>query len=343
MLIHIIICITFNYNYIEMNQKVFEQLHSEGLISDVSFDNIKTKQEHPLLSVYWEIKTLLYLGVLLLSSGLGILVYKNIDTIGHQMILLFIALVCGGSFFYCFKNNKAFSINRVTAPNALFNYILLLACCTFIILIGYLQYHYQLFGNRYGLASFFPMVVLFFSAYYFDHLGVLSMAIVNLAGWLGITVTPISVLTANDFNSSRIIFTGLALGVLLIVMAWATRKRKIKQHFELSYANFGTHILLISCLAAMFHFDTVYLLWFFLMAAMVGYFYTTAIADKSFYFILIITLYAYIGFTYVVFDLLDKIGGVTLSILYMGFLYFILSGIGLILFLMNTNKKIKAV
>jgi len=337
------ICTTFNYNYIEMNQQVFEQLRNEGLIADASFANIKTNQEHPLLSVHWEIKTLLYLGVLLLSGGLGILVYKNIDTIGHQVILLFIALVCGGCYFYCVKNKKAFSIKRVTAPNTLFDYILLLACCTFIIFIGYLQFQYQLFGNRYGLASFFPMVVLFFSAYYFDHLGVLSMAIVNLAGWLGITVTPVSVLTANDFNNSRIIFTGLALGVLLIAMAWATRERKIKQHFELSYANFGTHILLISCLAAMFHFDSVYLLWFVLLAVLIFYFYNKAMADKSFYFILVTTLYAYIGFTYVVFDLLDKIGAYNLSILYIGFLYFILSGIGLILFLMSTNKKIKAV
>jgi len=343
MLTEINIYTTFNAYCNNMNQKIFQRLHSEGLIADDSFAHIKTKQEHPLLSVYWEIKTLLYAGVLLLSGGLGILVYKNIDTIGHQVILLIIALVCGACFFYCFKNKKAFSINRVMAPNTLFDYILLLACCTFIILIGYLQFQYQLFGNRYGLASFFPMVVLFFSAYYFDHLGLLTMAIVNFAGWLGITVTPVSVLTANDFNNSRIIFTGLALGVLLIAMAWATRERKIKQHFELSYANFGTHILLISCLAALFHFDSVYLLWFVLLAVLIFYFYNKAMADKSFYFILVTTLYAYIGFTYVVFDLLDKIGAYNLSILYIGFLYFILSGIGLILFLMSTNKKIKAV
>ena len=326
-----------------MNQKVFDRLHQEGLISDASFANIKLKQQHPTLSVHWEIKTLLYLGVLLLSSGLGILVYKNIDTIGHQVILLFIALVCGGCFFYCFKKKKAFSLSQVAAPNSLFDYILLLACCTFIIFIGYLQFHYRLFGNRYGLASFFPMVLLFFSAYYFDHLGVLSMAIVNLAGWVGITVTPVSVLTANDFNNSRIIFTGLALGVLLIVLAWATRNRKVKQHFELTYANFGTHILLISCLAAMFHFDSFYLLWFLLLVVLVYCFYNKAMADQSFYFILITTLYAYIGISYVVVELLDKMGGFNLGTLFVLFLYFIISGIGLVVFLMRTNKKIKAV
>jgi hypothetical protein len=280
--------------------------------------------------------------VLLLSGGLGILVYKNIDTIGHQVILLFIALVCSGCFLYCFKHKLPFLADRVAAPNAFFDYVLLLGCSTFIILIAYLQYQYQLFGSRYGLASFFPMVVLFFSAYYFDHLGVLSMAIVNLAGWLGITVTPLKILTANDFNSGRIILTGLGLGAILIALAWVTRSRKLKPHFEFSYANFGTHILLISCLAAMFHYDAFYLVWFLLLAVLVYYFYQKAISENSFYFILITALYAYIGISYVAIELLDITGGLSTPFLYASFIYFIVSGIGLVVFLMRINKKLKA-
>ncbi|MEP7107603.1 MAG: DUF2157 domain-containing protein [Ferruginibacter sp.] len=324
-----------------MNTKLFDQLFANGLISAISYARIKLKQEKKLLSIYWEIKTILYLGVLLLSAGLGILVYKNINTIGHQVILLFIALVCAGSFFYCFKYKLPFSIGKVAAPNSFFDYILLLACCTFIIFIAYLQFQYNLFGNRYGLAGFFPMVLLFFSAYYFDHLGILTMAIVNLAAWLGITVTPMQILTSNDFNSSTIIFTGLALGILLVLLAWATGKRNIKEHFELTYSNFGTHIILISCLAAMFHFSAFYMGWFLLLTGMVYFFYRKAINDKSFYFILIITLYAYIGISYVVLNLLEYIVRFDMVSLYSGAFYFIISGIGLVLFLIRTNNKIK--
>lgn len=325
-----------------MSITVFEQLHAEGLISADAYAKIKLNKEKQLLSVHWEIKTLLYLGVFLLSAGLGILVYKNIDTIGHQVILLFIALVCAGSFFYCFKNKLPFSTGKVAAPNSFFDYILLLACCTFISFIAYLQYQYNLFGNRYGLASFFPMVLLFFSAYYFDHLGVLSLAIANLATWLGFTVTPLQILASNDFNSSRIIFTGLALGVLLMFIAWVTISRNIKRHFEFTYANFGTHTVLVSCLAAMFHFSAVYLVWFLVLLGMIYFFYRKALQEKSFYFILIITLYAYIGTSYVVLNLLEQVGTGDLAPLYLGFLYFIISGIGLVLSLVRTNKKIKA-
>jgi hypothetical protein len=324
-----------------MEKELLNQLHAEGILSDPSFAKARLATANKLLSVHWELKTLLYLGVLLLSSGLGILVYKNIDTIGHQVILLFIALVCAGSYAYCSKHKLPFSVARVASPNGFFDYVLVLACSTFIIFIAYLQYQYNVFGNRYGLATFFPMIVLFFSAYYFDHLGVLSMAITNLAAWLGITITPLRILQDNDFNSSRIIFTGLFLGVLLIATGWISYKRNFKKHFEFTYTNFGLHLLSISSLAALF---VLYprLLWFVLLLGVIYFFYVKALKDKSFYFILVIALYGYVGISYMFLSMLDFMGGFGMAMIYLAFLYFIMSAVGLIFFLIKTNKKIKA-
>ena len=191
-----------------MNTRLFEQLHTEGLLSDKSFEKIKNVSNDKTISLHWDIRTLLYLGVLLLSGGLGILIYKNIDTIGHQAILVFIALTCASAFFYCFKTKLPFALSKVESPNVYFDYVLLLACLTFLSFIAYLQFQYNVFGTRYGLATFLPMLVLFFSAYFFDHLGILSLAITNLAAWIGITVTPSQLLKTNDINSSTIIYMG---------------------------------------------------------------------------------------------------------------------------------------
>ena len=117
---------------------------------------------------------------------------------------------------------------------------------------------------------------------------------------------------------------------------------KIKEHFDFTYANFGTHLLFISCLAAMFHFESIYLLWFLLLVGITFYFYTRAITQKSFYLLLISTLYAYIGISYVVIRLLAGINSYDIGLVYLGIFYFIGSGIGLALFLIKTNKKIKA-
>lgn len=321
---------------------LFEKLHVEGKITDASLQKIK---EHPsvrLLSVHWELKILLYLGVLLLSGGLGILVYKNIDTIGHQMILLFIALLCGAGFFYCSRHKAPFTVLKAVSPNVFFDYALLLSCLLMLIFVAYLQFQYRVFGNRYGLATFFPMLVLFFAAYYYDHLGVLSLAITNLGTWLGITVTPLHIWQSADMSSSTVIFTGLFLGVLLVAASIVTRSRDFKKHFAFTYLNFGMHLLFISCLAAMFDFENGYLLWLVVLAGMVYYFYAKAHADRSFYIMMVTTLYSYIGLGYVVVRLLDSVPYSGIGLVYFGLIYFIVSGLALVFFLIRMNKKLKS-
>ena len=325
-----------------MNIPLFERLHQEGLITDPSLQKVKQRAGSRLFSVHWELKTILYLGILLLTGGLGILIYKNIDTIGHQVILAVIGLICVGSFVYCERKKLPFAGTKVPAPNSFFDYILLLGCLTLVTFITYLQVQYTAFGTAYGLATFIPMVILLFCAYYFDHLGVLSMAITNLAAWMGIAITPLNILKANDFANAEIIFAGLLLGVALTAIAWASERRNIKAHFEFTYANFGINILFIACLAGMFHFDRFYALWLLPLAGAVFYFYKKALATGLFYFILLVTLYGYIGFSYVLVRFLiwvdlHEIVGVIFLIL----MYFIGSATWMIVFLARMNKKMK--
>ncbi|HYH14359.1 MAG TPA: DUF2157 domain-containing protein, partial [Flavisolibacter sp.] len=129
-----------------MDPSTFEKLYTEGLISENSFQTIRARISTQLFSVHYELKTILYLGVLLLSTGLGILIYKNIDTIGHQVVICLIMLISAGSFTYCLKRKRPFSWNKVEAPNPFFDYVLLLGCLTFITLVGYTQVQYTIFG-----------------------------------------------------------------------------------------------------------------------------------------------------------------------------------------------------
>ena len=323
-----------------MHTPLFERLYKEGLISDASFQKVKQKADSGLFSIHWELRTILYLGILLLTGGLGILIYKNIDTIGHQVILAAIGLLCIGCFFYCERKKLPFATTRVPAPNSFFDYILLLGCLTLLTFITYLQVQYTAFGNAYGLATFIPMVILFFCAYYFDHLGVLSMAITNLAAWMGVAITPLNIFHANNFANAEIIFAGLFLGVVLNAIAWGSKNKNIKAHFWFTYTNFGMNILFIACLAGMFHFDNLYLLWLLPLAGTVIYFYKRSLATSSFYFMLMLTIYGYIGISYVIIRFLaDEVHD--MGAIYLGLMYFIASGAGMIVFLIRMNKKLK--
>lgn len=326
-----------------MNLQIFRKLYEEGLISGSAFEKVKTAEEHRHFSVHWELKALLYLGVLLLSGGLGILIYKNIDTIGHQAILAFMALICAGCFYYCYRKKAPFSHARVASPDAFFDYLLLLACLTFISFIAYLQYQYTIFGDHFKLACFVPMIVLFFCAYYYDHLGVLSMAITNLAAWMGIVVTPTRILKQNDFHSGDLIYTALLLGLILVAAGEISRWKNIKQHFRFTYINFGAHVLFIAAIAGMFHFRSLYLLWFLLLLGVAAYFYRLSNRERSFYFLLILTLYSYIGIVYIASDLLFvQFRASDMGPLYLALGFYICSAIAMIRFLIHHNKKFKA-
>lgn len=294
-----------------------------------------------ILSVFWELKTLLYGGVLLLSSGLGILVYKNIDTIGHTAILCVIGLVTLSGYVFCFRKNPPFTWEQSNAPGILFDYILLLAALCLLIFIGYLQYQYQVFGTRYGLATFIPMILLFLSAYYFDHIGVLSLAITNLAAWAGIVVTPTKMLAENDFSDTRLIYTGIALGGFLLLLEVMGRVRKRKAHFSFTYENFGVHLLYISLLAGMFQFEAYDYLWLVAVLATSFYVYQSARQRRSFYFLLVLTLYTFISTTVVLARVASRMNFLQTVMQYVTLSYLLISSVALVNFLIRQNKKFK--
>lgn len=324
-----------------MPNPLFEDLNAAGLISDESLKKIREKYAAGLFSLHWELRILLYLGVMMLCTGLGILIYKNLDSISHQVALSAIGLLSTSCFIWCYRQGAPFSPERVAAPDPLFDYILLLGVLSFLSLIGYWQFQYEIFGTRYGLATFIPMMLLFWKAYYFDHLGILTMAIANLAVWLGISVSPKQVLQNGNFNSEKMIYTYLALGLFLLVMAFISRRYKFKAHFAFSYQNYGLHITFIFLLAGYFHYDYLTsLIWLLAFGITVWIAHRHALNIRSYYFVVVGVLYSYAALSGFVTKSLFLLGepGVAQVLL----LYYAASGIGVLAVLMHLNKKMKA-
>jgi len=324
------------------NYEIYEELHAEKLVSDASYQKLQQRKNNPLLSVYWEVKTVLYLGITLLTGGIGTLVYKNIDTIGHQVIIAFIALLTAGCFTYCFKHKKPYSRSRIETPNTFFDYVLLLGTLSFLILVGYLQYQYNIFGSNYGLATAIPMVALFYIAYDFDHIGILNMAIANLGVWMGVTTTPTHLLAEGTFNSQSIILTYLAFGLMLLAAAWCTQKFVIKKHFKFSYEHYGIHAGSMALLAGyFFNYDVgSSFLWLLAALALSAGIYFDSFREKSFYFALLSVIYSYFAVTCLFFRVLDY-GTIGEGTIMLGMMYMTLSAVGVIYLLRSTYKKFK--
>ena len=316
-----------------------QKLADSGHISAEQFQKISIWKKNKLFSLHWELRTILYVGVLLFTGGIGMLIYENIDTIGHQTIIGLIALICAACFYYSFKKGLPYSNAAVENSNPFFDYVLLTGCLLFVSLETYLQYQYSIFGNQYNLATLLPALLFLFIAYLFDHKGILSLGISGLASCIGLTVTPLDLVKGNDFSSPFLIFTAITFALALGGAAFVLSNKLIKQHFTFTYYNFALNIAFVATLAGLFSMDLkfIYLI-LLLLFAFAGYRY--ARLEKSIYVLLISILYVYSGVTYFFFWILYKVNTDVwfVGTFYLGIFYFAGTCIGVLKLFQNYKR-----
>jgi hypothetical protein len=316
-----------------------QQLFTNGIINQAQRDTINEYERTKPMSVHWELRTILYLGILLFTSGIGILIYKNIDTIGHQAILALVLLSCGGCFYYAHKNNLPYTHEEAKHTSPLFHYVVLLGCLLFGVFVGYLQYQYSVFGTHYGLATLVPTLIFFTAAYWFDNKSVLSLGISGLAAWAGLTVTPLQLLQQNNFSTTTIVFTGITLGLLMALMGYMSEHKHIKKHFAFSYHNFAINLLCIATLGALFSMEFK-LVSLFVLCGVCTYYIKYAIASQSFLFLLLGIVYSYIGITYVLFTVVLA-NAVDIALVTLAPMYIMLSCFGIVQFFLKYKRILK--
>src|SRR5882724_8151760 len=87
------------------------------------FDRVARRR---LVSVRFEIRALLYAGVLLLTSGVALLVKEHRQDIGPWAIAGGIALAAAACLVWMIRKGAPFSWGEVPSPNVAFDYVLLL-------------------------------------------------------------------------------------------------------------------------------------------------------------------------------------------------------------------------
>lgn len=314
-----------------------EKLLAKELIADSQMKSIKDYDALGIFSLHNELRFLLYLGVLLFTSGVGIVIYKNIDSIGHIALLSLLFAITGVGFYFCFKKAKGFQKKEVLFDSPVYDYIVLLCTILSCIFIGYLQFQYQVFG--YGLSSLVCSAVGFFGAYYFDNKSALSIGITGLATFIGITVTPKSLLESEIYSNPLLSYYGLALGALLILWVEYSDKISLKKHFQLVFLTFALHLIGICSIAGLL--ESYWFIFVLLLAASVYYFYKISYEIQSTFLFVFTLLYGYIGLNILLFKLiefLDISNFVEIFIVLTPF-YFIGSIVGFIKLIQHFNKE----
>ncbi|WP_300569298.1 DUF2157 domain-containing protein [Flavobacterium sp.] len=286
-------------------EELIEKLREREMISEEQLGDVKKYRALGIFSLHNELLFLLYLSVLLFTTGVGTLIYKNIDTIGHSIILAILFLVTVVCFYFSFKKAKGFSPEDVDFENPVYNYLVLAGTILSCIFIGYLQFQYQIFGSNYSLATLFSALLSFGVAYYFNNKSALSIAITGLATTIGISLTPKDILENDIYSNPILSYYGIALGVLLIVWAKYSDKINLKKHFGFIFLTFALHLISLCCLSQLM--DDYWFLFVIVMAASTYYFYKISHEINAISIFTFTLLYGYIGFNISMFKLFDLI------------------------------------
>src|SRR6266481_3338149 len=123
-----------------------------------------------VVSVRFEIRALLYAGVLLLTAGVGVLVARHQDEIGPLAIATGIALAAAGSLIWVTRRAAPFSWGEAPSPSLAFDYVLLLGLLLVAADLAYVEMQFTVLGAHW--------------AYHLLIVGVLYLLAAALSAWL---------------------------------------------------------------------------------------------------------------------------------------------------------------
>jgi hypothetical protein len=294
----------------KFDDQATKSLLDKNLITENQYAEIRAYRNLNIFSLNAELKLFLYLSVLLFTSGIGILIYKNIDSIGHIGLLSILLIVIGGCFYYCFKNSRGFQKTETFFESPILEYLVLTANILTCIFIGYLQFQYKPFGLHYDLATLVPTMVSFFCAYYFDNKSVLTIAITGLAAYVGLSVTPQDLLHNDFYSNPNLSYSAIVLGGFLILYTIYSSRVNLKTHFNLIYLTFALHLISIASISNLvddYSNDGIWMLFGLVLAASSYYFYKVSYELKAISLYVFMIIYAYIGLNIVLFRIFDFI------------------------------------
>lgn len=318
-----------------MTKQTPRELFEKGLISAGQFEKIDVITSGKVVSVFYELRTLLYLGVMLFSTGAGMLIYQNIGDIGHIVSIIGLSVLMAICYWYVFKHAPDYSYGVIKAPTPYYDYILLLGSLLFVSIQGYLQFQYGVLDDHMGWSTLITAGFFFFSAYRFDHLGILSLAITALASFWSITISPQKWYSGDFFSGSNLHITAIIFSVVVGTVAFLLDRKEIKKHFTFTYLNFCLLIFFAGCVAGLFIDEEVYLIYVLFIYGGCYFAWHQARVKKSFLFLLYAFLAAYIATTFM---LADTIFDAEPSL---WFLYSILSCGGFIYFVVKYRNFFK--
>lgn len=224
-------------------EEALDDLERAGILSLQQAALLRRLVRREVFSVYWELRVLLYAGILVFTGGLGLLVRQHFDAIGHLALLAAILAACAACFAWCLLRGGGFSRGSVASPNAAYDYVLLLGCLLLGSAAGYLELRYRVLAEHWTWWLLGSGLFYLLSAHYFDSRVVLSLALSTLGAWLGVK-TALPDLAGGAPWAGWTRWNSIGFGAGVVALGAAQAAGGWKRHFLPVHLHLGLNVLL---------------------------------------------------------------------------------------------------
>ena len=203
-----------------------------------------------LVSVRPELRFLLYGGVLAVMAGVGDLVRQNLDRLGPVAIASALWLAAAGALFWAQRHAPAFTWGKAPPGHLAFDYILLLGVLLTGAALAYTEVQFTPLGPAW---SAHLLVMSFFAgalAVWGDSRTVAGLALSTFAAWRGVSASPLAgAFWSGPASEGAIRLNAAVTGLLFVGLGYALLRTGKKPHFEPLAAHLGWLLLLASILS----------------------------------------------------------------------------------------------
>jgi len=278
-----------------------KELYQRNLIDDQQYQLLEAIRTEKVVSLYYELRLMLYLGIMLFTGGVSYFAYQNIGYMGHLIAMFGIGAAIIVGFYFIRKFAKPYSNAEVTVSQVYFDYILILVSLLIISLFAYVQVYFDLVELLLNWTSFISAAIFLFMAYRYDNRALLAMATTAFAAAVGLSISPVNWAKGAWQLSSNLYIISIVLGATLAVIGQVSQYKNVKKHFWFTYQNFGLLLYFIGCLSATF--DSSYQLPYeFLTLVSAGILSWYTWVHKEFLFFIYSNVAGYMAFTYLLFE-----------------------------------------
>lgn len=227
-----------------------ERLGAQGVLSAAQRALFARVAHGELVSVYRELRLLLYAGIVVAMAGVGLLVKENFERLGPFAVATALAVAAASCLAWVARRSPAFSWHEAATPHLGFEYLLLLGVLLAGADLAYVEAQFTPLGAAWPWHLLIVSAASAALAVRYDSRIVFSLALSTFAAWRGVSVVLLEkAFWSGSDPASSLRWNAIGCGAAFLVLGAVLVSLDRKAHFE-PVAVHGGWILVLGALAS---------------------------------------------------------------------------------------------